>query len=510
MQIIEVKGKKWVVGLEWETLPGEKSTKLEAKDSAEKTKSNFGILIDYDDQFAIGLSKKSSKLPSAAAYLALANQEVRNTGSVDEYSADWIIVEEVSDDKFWIGIVKNGIPSPQGDSVLDITAIKEIIIALLMHDTYRLFSTCGEIKAIFGDMKTVEEVSINTLTEDIKAKNKFIKLKGIPNTVIYAGFGVLALIIGGFGVSSLIEGHDMREKMANIEKQRMQEEVAKQQKYAADLQKYEEGKKEAKKQAINNILLGMSATPNYMLKSWYNVVGNIELGTHGWKLENIECYLIDSTPTEAQKSACDIKFTKSELSTNRMLLQEYPDALIKGNEAVITKQVPLDASGLLAMKEDDINTLPTTRTWGADMISQLQLLKTVDIEHAIKPSIDIVFKTPLKPVDPKTNPAPNAAPINEGDQPVGVAKGQITIKGNNIDLLQEVADNVQFTGVGARKATFQVQGLGIIAWEATLDYFVRPDQTGGIAGSTSSGVLNDAVPVANGTVTQGAVTQQAK
>lgn len=505
MQIIEVKGKKWVVGLEWETLPGEKSTKLEAKDSAEKTKSNFGILIDYDEQFAIGLSKKSSNLPSAATYLALANQAARNTGASDEYTSDWIVVEEVSDDKFWIGVVKNGIPSPQADSVLDITAIKDIIMALLMHDTYRLFSTCGEIKAIFGDLKTVEEISINTLTEDVKNKIKFTKLKGIPNSLIYAGFGLMLLIVAGVGISSLIEGQNMKEKMANIEKQRMQEEVAKQQKYAADLQKYEEAKKEAKRLAVNNILSGMSATPSYMLKNWYNVVGNIELGTHGWKLENIECYLIDATVTDAQKSACDIKFTKSDLSTNRMLLQEYPDALIKGNEAVITKLVPLDKSSMLAMKEEDITGLPTTRTWGADMISQLQLLKTVDIEHTIQPSIDIVFKAPPKPVDPKTNPAPNAAPVNEGDQPVGVAKGQIIMKGSNIDLIKEVADNVQFTGVGARKATFQVQGLGIIAWEVTLDYFVRPDQTGGIAGSNSSGIVNDAVPVANG-----AVTQQAK
>ena len=36
MQTIEIKNKKWTVGLEWEILPGEASFKEEAKEIADK------------------------------------------------------------------------------------------------------------------------------------------------------------------------------------------------------------------------------------------------------------------------------------------------------------------------------------------------------------------------------------------------------------------------------------------------------------------------------------------
>ena len=58
MQTIDIKNKKWTVGLEWEILPGESSFKEEAKDIAEKTSSNFGVIVEYEGKFSIGLSKK--------------------------------------------------------------------------------------------------------------------------------------------------------------------------------------------------------------------------------------------------------------------------------------------------------------------------------------------------------------------------------------------------------------------------------------------------------------------
>lgn len=491
MQIIDIKGKKWVVGLEWEILPDDKSHKIAAKDSATKTNNSFGIIVNYDDQYAIGLSKKSVKAPSAALYLALANQEARNNAPEHEYNLDWIVVEEVGDDKYWMAVIRNGIPSPQYDAILDITNIKDSIMNLLMNDTFKLFSTCGEIKAIFEDMKNVEDVDLNKLTEDVKTKIAFTKLQGIPNALIYSAFGFLFVCGALYGISTFLEGADIREKAENLQKVQQQEQIMKQQKYQNDLKKYEEDKKIAKKTVIDNILLGMTSTPNYMLSNWYNTIGSLELGTHGWALDSIECYVTEMTPSSPQKSACDFKFVKGELATNRMLLEDYPDALIKGNQAVVTKEVPLNKDNLLNMKEEDIANLPTTSAWGSDMISQLQLLKTVDIEHSIAPSIDMVYTPPVKPVDPNLAQT-GVLPVAEGPQSVGVAKGQINVKGNNIDLMKEVADNVQFTGVGVSKAQFKVQGLGVIAWDVTLDYFVRPDHTGGISSSASSGIENDA------------------
>ena len=54
MQTIEIKNKKWTVGLEWEILPGEASFKEEAKEIAEKTSSNFGVVIEPASRAIIG------------------------------------------------------------------------------------------------------------------------------------------------------------------------------------------------------------------------------------------------------------------------------------------------------------------------------------------------------------------------------------------------------------------------------------------------------------------------
>lgn len=490
MQIIDIKGKKWVVGLEWEILPGEISFKVEAKEVAEKTNSNFGILIDYDQQFAIGLSKKTSKLPSAATYLALANQEARSHAPDNDFNLDWILVEDAGDDKFWIAVIKNGIPSPQYDAILDITSIKDRITELLINDTFRLFSTCGEIKAIFEGMKLVEDGTLNTLTQEVKTKLTFTKLRGIPDSLIYTAVGIMvvgALLYGGI---SFIEGRNLKEKAANFEKQRKKEELQKKKQYDADLQQYEQGKELAKNQAITGVLSGMATTPSTMLSAWYDMVGSIELGTHGWNLDSIECYVAEPVPDTEIKSACDIKFIRNPLATNRMLLQEYPSATIKGNEALVTRPVLLDKTKVYVKPAASINSLPTANAWGFDMISQLQLLKVVNIDHDIKPSVDITFNPPPKPVTPELA-ANGAKPTNEGPQSIGVAKGEIIIKNNNIDLIREVADNVEFSGIGARKAAFKIQGLGSIAWEVTLDYFVRADSTGGIAGGNSESLNTD-------------------
>lgn len=487
MQIIEIKGKKWIVGLEWELLPNENSIRLESKAVAERTHSKFGILVDSDQQFAIGVSKSSSKVPSAALYLALANQEARNSTD-DSEENDWIVVEDVGNDKFWLAVVKNGIPLPEYDAILDITEVSKKITNLLKHDTYKLFSTCPEIHGIFDGLKNIEEVDINTLTENVKTKIGFTKLKGVPDSVVYMMLALLVAMIAMYGVSTLIEGHNLKEKAESFERKRKEEEHQKQLKYENDLKNYQELRDTARKAAINNVLIGMTASPMNMLSAWHNTVGKIELGTHGWDLNTIECYFKDAKPNIPASSACDIKFIRNDLATNRMLLQEYPDALIKGNEAVVTKEVPLDKAGMVNLKEEDLNNLPNAKNWGFDMISQLQLLKVVDIEHEIKPSVDITFISPPKPVNPKDVAVGQKS--EETNESIGIAKGQIIIKSTNVDLIKEVADNVDFSGVGARKVVFKINGLGDISWEATLDYFIRPDATGGISGSTSSGMEN--------------------
>src|SRR5690606_14190396 len=125
MQIVEFKNKKWIIDLDWEILPDEDdvSRKDIIKNIATKTNCNYGVFIDFDGQEAIGLAKKNSKVPSASLYLALANQEYRaNTSEMSLYP-DWIVIEEVGEEKYWMAVINRGIPAPQFDKILDITKI---------------------------------------------------------------------------------------------------------------------------------------------------------------------------------------------------------------------------------------------------------------------------------------------------------------------------------------------------------------------------------------------------
>lgn len=499
MQITEFKGKKWAIGLDWETLPGEAPIKQEAKEVATKTNCNFGILLDYDGQYAIGLSAKMPKMPSAALYLSLANQEQRSNSSDTEY-ADWIFVEDVGDDKYWMAVIKNGLPSPQYDAVYDLTTIKEKFGELIVNDTYIFYSPCGEIATLFDGVKHIESKSLNDLTEGIKTKKKFEKLRGIPNSAIYAGVGIVAVGILFFGSSMFLEGKNLRDKARSFKQMQEQQERQSQEQYQSEVKNYNDIVKKARTDFNNNVLLGLSGNPSNILKSWYQNVSEHETGTHGWDLKKIECYYNRQISTfsgqvSENKFACDYQYKRGGLSTNRMLLQDYPYAKISGNDAVITKNINIDKDSLVIPPLSTLDYLPTVKNWGFDMISQLQLLKIVEIDHEIKSSVDITFISPPKPLTPQEKKEGKKSSLTENIS-IGIAKGELVISNkNNLELLNELADNVDFKSVGVKKATFTVKDLGEMNWEVVMDYYLKSEGVG-VVGASSAELNSSSVPVA--------------
>ena len=497
MQIIQLKGKKWAIGLDWEILAGDLSIKQEAKDVAEKTNCNYGLLIDYDGQFSLGLSSKASKEPSAALYLALANQEARATDGMDNYP-DWIVVEEVGDDKYWMGVIKNGLPAPQFDAVFDITTVKEKFGELIVNDTYKFFSPCGEIISLFDGLKYVDPKSLNDLTASIKTKIKYDKLRGIPNSIVYTGIGIMVIagiLIGGL---SLMEGHNLKQKAIAIKQKQENQKQLEQEKYKEELKDYDVQMAKLKKETTEGVLLGLAGDPNKILDVWYNAVSSHELGTHGWNIGNIECYYNPKLPGAlipqvSEELACDYQFMRNGLTTNRMLVQDYPDAKISGNSALVTKILKTDRANLNVPNEALLKTLPNAKDWGFDMISQLQLLKMVNIDYDLKASSDVTFNGLPKPLTPNEK-AEGKAAVPGSPVSIGLSKGQITIKSKNLELLKEVANNVDFQAVGVKKIEMRLGSLGEISWDLTLNYYVKSN-VGGIVAANSTGLSNNSVPV---------------
>ena len=173
MELLTIGNKKWAVGLEWEILPGDGTVAQEAKDVAEKTGLKYGVLVDYDSNFSIGLTQKNTKLPSAALYLALANQDFRENNADTTDYPDWVVIEDVGDDKYWMGVIKSGLPSPQYDMLLSLAEVKEKvkktgIVYLRYQHNYRTKNNSGAI------MKYTDTLRIDKEDNIIEDYNSYI------------------------------------------------------------------------------------------------------------------------------------------------------------------------------------------------------------------------------------------------------------------------------------------------------------------------------------------------
>lgn len=495
MQIVEFKNKKWIIDLDWEILPDEDdvSRKDIIKNIATKTNCNYGVFIDFDGQEAIGLAKKNSKVPSASLYLALANQEYRaNTSEMSLYP-DWIVIEEVGEEKYWMAVINRGIPAPQFDKILDITKIKDIITELVMvNDTYQIYSPCGEIQSIFEDMKIVENKGLNELTENIAVKNRFNKLRGIPNIVIYAGIALIVVTSAGIGINSFLESVAMQKKIQERQRQQQAERERQEAEYQVKLKLYNQEIARQITEAEDSIVAGLAGTPNKILNSWYDAVGDIQTGMHGWDMHQVSC---NFSPLAVDfKSTCTLDFKRTGLSTNRMLLQEYPDANISGNNATVTRGVIADEQMYSYPPRTILKNLPDAKNWGFDMISQLQLLKIVNIDYKVASSQDIMITPPAKPLSPQEIEQ-NIKPVPPAPTSIGIAQGELTISGDNFDLLRELADNVSFDFVGVRSVNFKLgRKLGSIPWEIKMGYFIKTDN-GGLLESDSIELSNNSIEV---------------
>jgi hypothetical protein len=525
MQILDINGKKWMIGVEWEILPGDSTIKSESKEVAEKTNSKYGLVLDYDSTYAIGLTKKEFKEPSLALYLALANQNMRENGGGGDYP-DWIALEEAGEDKYWMGVIKSGIPAPQFDAVLSITEVKDRITELLINDTYTVYTSANEIISIFDGIKHIEKRSVNDLTSDIKTKIKFQKLLGIPTPVIYGGVIFVAICIVAYGSLQFIDGRNAAEKVQNLAQKQEREKKAKQDKFNSDMKIYHEKKKNIEEEQYEKLVQDLSGNPSKILKAFYDNVGNSSVGTHGWSLTTIDCYYDvipeDNTPPVAPiapasapvditqpankaneviaevvpKLACDYLYKRNNLSTTRMLLEDFPNAKLNGDNAIVTKQVEIDPTYVKKADRSILETLSLAKDWGFNVQSQLQLLTIASISHDIKSSAEMTYKIPGKPLN-LAEEASGRRPNAEETIKLGVGKGELSISSKNFDWIKELADNVDFSGTGIKKVVFTMENNGGIAWVAHFNYYIKTKDGNIGASSSATSVVEDTKSIGN-------------
>lgn len=490
MQIVDFKGKKWVIGLDWEVLPGNKTIKAEMKDVALSEKKSYGVLITQgmsENQHsgqggkfvAIGLTNKTSKYPSAALLLALANDAEANSASEFDYKTDWIVIEELPNDRYWmVGISKN-IPLPQTDVVLDRTTLVERINNLLQNDVFKIFTTSAEIREVYEGRKEIINKGINELTAEIYTKTKFKKLTGIPPNAMVAGAVAVVLTVGFLGFQTYLDSALAKQQREEVAARAAAEEAARQQAYEEEMRQYKIAYEEARNAEIRNVVNGLSGDPNKLLNAFYQVVGDFNFGSSGWKVEKINCQFNHALD---KKANCSINFKRTGLTTNRMLLQDYPDAVINGDVASVSRALIAPEDTFKVPSVNVLDQLPTAKTWGFDMISQLQLLKIVKVNHIVSASNEIFFTPPVKPLSEQEKAG---GLIQETPVPVsiGVSSGTIELNSDNFIILREVADNIDFKSVGVTNVDFSMEDNNL-GWKVLMNYYVRNGD--GVIGASDS------------------------
>lgn len=485
MKIVDISGKKWVVELGWEILPGQKTIELEKKEVAVKNKSVYGVvaynglndsLVSGSSGYAaIGLAKKSFKNPSAALCLSMANNQFNSNRGGDD-TVNWIVIEELKDGQYWVGAIQGGIPSPEFDFVADLTTVVTKVNEQLKDvDDFVIYSVSQNVIDLYDGLKDISKVGLLELVKDqIEKKVKVQKLTGIPNNVMYAALALFVAGAGFYGYTVVQESALVKQQMLEYQRKEAAEAEFKRQVYESELLRWEQEYSEAKSQKIDSIVSSILKNPNALISTIYKTVGDVTYDINGWEKNKITCHV---NILSEQKVICDMFFERTGLATNRMLLQSYSDANIDGDNAIISREIIFEDQNIFnAQNADVVKSLPNSRNWGANIISQLQLLKLVDIDHEIAGSNELYFTAPAKPLSPQEI-ADGVAPNIEMPESVGVSSGEILVSGNSLYMLNQVASNVDFKFISLNSIDLNLENgyKGDINWVLNLSYYINSD-----------------------------------
>jgi hypothetical protein len=478
MQTININGKKWVVELDWEILPGDNSLREELKEVALKTHTDYGIVVESDEQYSVGLSTKSSKDPSAALYLALANQYDRENLTADSYGAllDWVVIESVGNDKFWMSVIKKGLPSPQFDKIFDITTVKDKITELLINDSYRIFSTSPEIVSIFGEFKNIENIGLNELVKNVKTKIKLKKLTGLPLPVIYAGLGVIGAILVLYGVYYVFDSYNMKKHFIEMQNKQKETELRQKAEYEHKLLEYNKKVKETYDNAKTEIVKKITFPQSVVLLSWDSFINSLKVNNNGWNITSVTCIY------SGVDGVCEVRFVKDHFATNKMLLELFPDVVFDHSGATLRVKLNFDLPVEAQQPQAIDSVVGSPKDWNNGFISKMQSFNFVDINYAVKSAKKINLILPMKPTGPGASPAPQNKPgvASKVDDGFNYYTGELIVHSNKFYMFEEFIRSTSYDGIAIKGANFKVSSDGDVAWELIFDYFWNSNDDTGI------------------------------
>lgn len=483
-----IEGKKISIGLDWDVLKGTTSQSREISALLKQqgnTDVKKGIIIKSSEEITstgIGLIHGKEKIygKSGAAWLSdaykqniatikKARKKEKIDDDLDEEFPAWIVIEKLEDtnDKYWVTIIKDGIPLPGTDIIesfynvvdrlndffgaakdIDVYTKDPAILDEVSNLAYMIQGKCNIIRKGFSEIVT-----------KVRCTKYPTNLKGVDPKIL----GIAALIIAG-GAGYYFWSSYQEEEAMRVAAQQQQASKQAQQQASLKLQKdYEDLKEktlaqtvEKAKSDLNSILSTSKATD--VINEWSDLIYQVKMSHSGWDMENITCSIETGIPQ------CVVNLNRGDLGINRNLMKDFPTAIINGDKALyVLKGNPLNSI------DGDYKKLPNTDDFKINILSDLQLLKFGEIKHAIDASKEVTQNVNLPDAPAGITQDMNVSPIK-----MGVSYGNMHLEGADIWQLKGLAPVLDSRGLTVQSMTVTLdKEFKASSWKIEGIYYVK-------------------------------------
>lgn len=434
--LIQIGGKKVVVGLSWHALIGRSNEQRELDEICAKHETRFGIVLTHDEVSMVGLSKSPLRGISGAGMVA-AGAKGRSL----------VLLEAVGDDRIWLCAVRNGSPQPGFDVVVHPDKVPELLAQL---------SEIAEFKVVSSAFEDVDESSdYAALTSGIKPL-MVRQLVGVSSAVKLAGVGVLLVLGLGIGGWSL---------MQQMERQRALDALAMINQAQAESQRREAEAHRLAAVAAAEAAVATRVTalpaPLDQVTNWLGSFDEAPSAVKGWKMAQVKC----------SSAECQIFWSRTPIGTTSDFIAHAVNSgwRVTSSEFDKITTVVANPSGPAVARNGSARDVPSAETAVPELMTTLQRLSLVGVQSLVKQASPVT--SPAQAGAQAAPPPPAGASAANALAAASPWKvGALNLSGHRFFELREAAEFINYPNVSIASMTINFENQ---TWNMEGTYAVR-------------------------------------
>ncbi len=435
--IREIAGHKIALGLTWYAIEAIDDLAHASSELARKEKLHYGCVISSRGMAVAGLSKRSARAPSGAAWLA--------TASSGEKVA---LMQPLGDGVFWGCAVKDGLPLPTFDVVGDLQAVASKMRPLANDETFKIFAPEGLLEG-------ASQSDFGTLVQGVRApKNIGVIVSGTSKLILLA---IAMVLVGGVGY---MWWANQQKSLASKNKV-LQAQIAAQKAAAAVLGEKQEiidKQKKAYAAALAEFEKKLGAPPTLeVAKAWLDAVGTVELRPPGWRASQIDCQHGDG----AETINCSVTYMREKVGTMADMTAWLDATKLSGKVDVDRAFVAVTGEKLVLRKGMQLAQI---EGWGAMKTALLNQLQPVTLA-----GISFDFRNAPAPQE-FTARKPKAKEDLAPPLKMPASIGTWTMSGKNFFEVTDMAALVDRPGIQVKSLAVTISASAGIQWRMEGTY----------------------------------------